>query len=64
MTWLVENWAMVVALLSGLISLLNAVTSASPEKLKWLKHVVAWLSFLKSADAPGTLKLPLTREKK
>ena len=67
MEWLVSHWDLVVSLLLIVISVLNAVTkhwtSADSTAGKVLLRITELLSFLKSADVPGLLKLPLTSKK-
>lgn len=68
MKWLVENWGSLVLILTLVISVLNSLTKhysgADSKAGKALLFVIEILSFLRSYDVPGLLKLPLTSSPK
>lgn len=73
LSWLGENWVVLVAVVYGLLNVANSVTSLTPTdkddkvvaKIKSVvSKVVDFLSVLTKKDATGTLKTPLSTSKK
>jgi hypothetical protein len=66
MTWLQQNWPVVVSISGALYTLLSIINGLiqNPEAKSILGKVLDGLSFLSRASAPGTVKAPLTMSKK
>lgn len=63
MTWLKTNWQTVVALAGALWTIFSFVNGLvkNPEAKSFLGKLLDLLSYIKRADAPGSVKLPFTR---
>ncbi len=64
MTWLIENWDSVVAVVAGIITVASGVTkmTASPKDDEILKKIVSFWSIVEHADVGG-LKFPAKKAK-
>lgn len=61
--WIVANWATLVGILTGLLSLASLVTALTPTPKddEVVRKVMAFLSFLQPRTSPGVLKPPMTQ---
>lgn len=65
MTWLIENWDVLVGLVGGVLALATGITklTPSPKDDEVVKKIVGFFSMLEHVDVGG-LKAPLKPAKK
>ena len=62
-SWIVENWRVLAEVVFALLTVAGLITGLTntPKDDEIVRKIVGFLGFLKPADQPGTVKLPLTR---
>jgi hypothetical protein len=60
MNWILANWEHISLLVIGILNVASLYTGLTPDPKddEYVKKLIAWFSFVKPVNAPGSVKLP------